>query len=47
MSIRNCEAKTHVQEEKEGKMIIQDQNYFNQTLKGKPASRPNTKTERT
>ena len=47
MCICNCEEKTRVQEGKEGKMIGQDQNYFNQTLKGKLASRPNTKTRRT
>ena len=44
--IRNYEEKTCVQEEKEGKMIGQDQNYFNHTLKGKPASIPDIETQR-
>ena len=45
--IHNCEAKNRIQEEKEGKMIGQDKNYFNHTLKGKPAYRPNIETQRT
>ena len=42
-----CKEKTCLQKGKEGKMIGQDQNYSNQTLKGKPASRIDTKTQRT
>ena len=45
--IHNCEAKNRIQEEKEGKMIGQDKNYFNQTLNGKPASKYDTITYRT
>ena len=47
MSIRNCEEKNRVQEGKKGKLIGQEQNYFNHTLKGKPASRPDIETQRT